>query len=213
MSVKYRLEVIGMAHILPELGYEYDALEPYVDKETMRLHHSKHHQAYVNKLNAALKGHEDLMAKSVEELIKNIENIPEAVRTAVRNNGGGHLNHSFFWTVLKKNTEPHGEVLEAIKEKFGSFDQFNEHFSGAAATQFGSGWAWLVVNRNRGLDIMQTSNQNSPVSMGSQPLLTIDVWEHAYYLKYQNRRPEYIEAFFKVIDWDRVNEYFVNAEK
>ncbi len=202
-----------MTHTLPELGYEYNSLEPFVDKETMKIHHSLHHQAYVNKFNAALQGHMDLMEKSIEELIKNIDNVPEAIRTAVRNNGGGHLNHSFFWTVLKKDVEPHGEVLEAINDKFGGFEHFKERFSSAAATLFGSGWAWLVVNSNGDLEITQTHNQDSPLSVGQKPILTLDVWEHAYYLKYQNKRPDYIEAFFKVIDWNRVNENFAIAKK
>lgn len=197
-------------HKLPELGYAYDALEPHIDEGTMKIHHSKHHKAYVDKLNAAIKDHKDLMEKSLEDLIKNIENIPEPVRTAVRNNGGGHLNHSFFWSILKKDVEPSGDILDAITSKFGSLDDFKDKFSKAAISVFGSGWAWLVVNDKKELEIVTTANQNNPISQAKKPVMGIDLWEHAYYLKYQNRRPEYIDAFFNVINWEKVNEYFLN---
>jgi superoxide dismutase, Fe-Mn family len=198
-------------HELPELGYSYDALEPYIDRETMKIHHSKHHQAYVDKLNAALEGH-NVKERSAQYLLKNLGGLPEKIREAVRNNGGGHVNHSFFWTVLRKDTKPEGRVLEEIKGSFGSFEAFKEEFSRKAAGHFGSGWAWLVPDGGK-LSIMTTVNQDSPLSLGKVPLLTLDLWEHAYYLKYQNRRPEYIEAFFKVIDWDRVGEYLEASRK
>ena len=198
-------------HELPDLGYEYDALEPYIDKETMEIHHTKHHQAYVNNLNNALEN-SDLKEKSAEELIKDLNNIPEEIRNVVRNNGGGHVNHSFFWLILKKDTEQKGEVIEAINSKFGSFDEFKEEFTKAAMTRFGSGWSWLVVN-NGELEIMSTGNQDSPLGQGKIPIIGLDVWEHAYYLKYQNRRNEYVDAFFNVINWEQVNENFMNAKK
>ena len=197
-------------HKLPELPYVYDALEPYIDKETMEIHHSKHHQAYTDKFNAALQGYDELKEKSAEEIIKDLNSVPEKIRTAVRNNGGGYVNHSFFWQILKKDVLPEGEVLEAINENFGSFDKFKEQFSDAAITLFGSGWAWLVANSGK-LEIIKTGRQDSPISEGKIPLLTIDVWEHAYYLKYQNRRPEYVEAFFNVISWEKVNELWKEA--
>jgi len=195
-----------MTHKLPELGYGYDALEPFIDAKTMEIHHSKHHQGYVDKLNAALNG-SGLEEKDVNELLKDLNSIPENIRTAVRNNGGGHANHSFFWPLLKQDVPFEGEVAEAIKAKFGSFDKFKEEFSNAAATRFGSGWAWLVLNNNE-LEIMSTANQDSPLSEGKIPLLALDVWEHSYYLQYQNKRPEYIEAFFKIINWEMVDEHF-----
>lgn len=201
-----------MKHELPELGYEYDALEPYIDKQTMILHHTKHHQTYVDKLNAALEGFPELQEKSAEELISDLNAIPEKIRTAVRNHGGGHANHSFFWPMLKKDVKPAGGILQAIEQKFGGFDKFKEAFSNAAISVFGSGWAWLVVS-NGEIEIMTTPNQDSPLSAGKLPVLTIDVWEHAYYLKYQNRRPEYAAAFWNVINWDKVNENFADALK
>ena len=200
-----------MTFELPELGYDYNALEPYIDEETMKIHHDKHHKGYTDKLNAALEGHKDLQSKPAEELIANLNSIPEEIRGAVQNNGGGYVNHSFFWPILKKDVEFSGEVANAIKEKFGSFDKFKEQFSNAAATRFGSGWAWLVLS-NGELEITSTGNQDSPLSEGMTPILGLDVWEHAYYLKYQNRRPEYIEAFFNVINWEKANEHFVNAK-
>lgn len=196
-----------MAHELPKLPYAYDALEPYIDAKTMEIHHTKHHQAYVNNLNAALEKHPELQSKPVEELIRDLNKIPEDIRTAVRNHGGGHANHSFFWPILKKDEESGGMVIEAINAKFGSFQKFKEQFSDAAVKLFGSGWAWLVINGGK-LEIITTPNQDSPLSQGKKPVLSIDVWEHAYYLKYQNRRVEYVEAFFNVINWTKVNEIF-----
>ncbi|MFQ5531691.1 MAG: superoxide dismutase [Candidatus Nanoarchaeia archaeon] len=201
-----------MPHTLPELPFEYDSLEPYMDKETLVIHHDKHHQAYVNKLNAALEGNTELLEKDIKEILENLESIPSDIKTPVTNHGGGHFNHTFFWTILKKDTEFSGEVAEKIKEDFGSYDKFKEAFSNSAATLFGSGWAWLVINKEGKLEILQTKDQVSPVSSGLKPLLVIDVWEHAYYLKYQNRRPEYIEAFFNLINWEQVNEYYLEAK-
>jgi len=201
-----------MAYTLPKLGYSYDALEPFIDAQTMEIHYSKHHQAYVNNVNAALEKYPEWQNKPIENVIADLNNVPEDVRMAVRNNGGGHANHTFFWTILKKDVEFGGEVAEAIKNKFGSFNEFKNLFAKAAATRFGSGWAWLVVN-NGELEIMSTANQDSPLTEGKTPILGLDVWEHAYYLKYQNRRPDYIEAFFNVIDWKKVNEYFKQAVK
>ncbi|WP_147212814.1 superoxide dismutase, partial [Oceanobacillus sojae] len=190
---------------LPELPYAYDALEPTIDKETMNIHHTKHHNTYVTKLNDALDGHEDLQNKSVEELVSDLNAVPEDIRTAVRNNGGGHANHSFFWKTLSPNGggEPAGELADKINSKFGSLDKFKEEFAAAAAGRFGSGWAWLVLN-NGELEITSTPNQDSPLTEGKTPLLGLDVWEHAYYLKYQNKRPEYISAFWNVVNWDQV---------
>ncbi len=195
-----------MKFTLPELPYAYDALEPHFDKETMNIHHTKHHQAYINNLNAALEGHADLQGKSLNELIADLDAVPEAIRTAVRNNGGGHANHSFFWTTLSANGggEPAGELADKINAKFGSFAAFKELFEKAAATRFGSGWAWLAVDKNGELEVYSTANQDSPVMEGKKPLLGLDVWEHAYYLKYQNRRPEYISAFWNVVNWEVV---------
>ncbi len=199
-----------MLHKLPELPYAYDALEPYFDKETMEIHHTKHHQTYVDKLNAALEGQTELQNKGVEELLRDLEVVPGAIRTAVRNHGGGHFNHSFFWPMLRKETRYGGDVARAINSAFGNFDNFRDKFANAAALLFGSGWAWLVWGNNE-LQIVTTPNQDNPLSQGKTPILGIDVWEHAYYLKYQNRRPEYIDAFFNVINWDKVNEYFQAA--
>ena len=184
-----------MAFELPQLPYAYDALEPHIDKETMNIHHTKHHNTYVTNLNNAIKGNAELESKSVEELVANLDAVPEAIRTAVRNNGGGHANHSLFWQLLSPNGggAPSGEIADAITKKFGSFDSFKDEFAKAAAGRFGSGWAWLVVN-NGELEITSTPNQDSPLSEGKTPVLGLDVWEHAYYLKYQNRRPDYIGA-------------------
>ena len=201
-----------MTHTLPKLSYEYSALEPYIDEQTMKLHHGKHHQTYVDKLNAALEGHPDLQNKLVEELIKDLNKVPESIRTAVRNHGGGHLNHSFFWQLLKKDVGFDGDISKAINAKFGSFEKFKEEFTKAAVGVFGSGWAWLVLN-NKQLEIMTTPNQDSPLSVGKIPLLTLDVWEHAYYLKYQNRRPEFIAAFYNIINWQQVEENYKKAMK
>ncbi len=200
-----------MAYQLPDLGYSFDALEPHIDARTMEIHHDKHHQAYVNKVNDAVKG-TDWESKSIEDVISNLKQVPENIRTAVRNNGGGHVNHSFFWTILKKDVEFKGPVADAIKKEFGGLDQFKEKFSAAAAGQFGSGWGWLVWNNGK-LEITSTPNQDSPLTDGKTPLVGIDVWEHAYYLKYQNKRPDYIAAFFNVINWEKVNEHFEAASK
>jgi len=203
-----------MAYTLPLLSYAYNALEPHIDARTMEIHHSKHHQAYVNNLNNAIKGKADLESKSVEELIANINAIPEDIRNAVRNNGGGHANHTFFWTVIGPNAggQPQGHVAAAIDQAFGSFDAFKEKFAQAATTRFGSGWAWLSVTKTGQLEISSTPNQDSPLAEGKTPILTIDVWEHAYYLHYQNRRPDYIAAFWNVVNWQEVEKRF-NAVK
>lgn len=196
-----------MPYILPELGYSYDSLEPFIDAETMKIHHTKHHQTYVNKLNSALSEFPELQILSVQELLKllNTSQIPDKIKTAVRNHGGGHANHSFFWQLLKKDVSLNGKISDVINSTFGSFDKFKENFTAAAVNLFGSGWAWLVLNNGK-LEIMQTQNQDSPISLGKTPVLGIDVWEHAYYLKYQNRRADYVTAFWNVVDWERVNE-------
>ncbi len=189
-----------MKHTLPELGYAYDALEPFIDARTMEIHHTKHHQTYIDKLNAALDGNEALQRLEVNQLIRNLNEVPEKIRTAVRNHGGGHANHSFFWKTLKKEVKVGGPAVDAISSRFGAFDAFKEQFSNAAALLFGSGWAWLVADGEKKLEIITTPNQDSPISQGKTPILGLDVWEHAYYLKYQNRRPEYIAAFFNVLN-------------
>jgi superoxide dismutase, Fe-Mn family len=199
-------------HTLGPLPYAYDALEPYIDALTMEIHHGKHHQAYVNNLNTALEGHADLQQKSVEELLRDPGAIPESIREAVRNNGGGHWNHSFFWPLLKKGAARKGEVVAALEREFGGYDEFKARFSKAAATRFGSGWAWVALRQDK-LEILSTPNQDTPISQGMIPLLGLDVWEHAYYLKYQNRRPEYIDAFFNVIHWERVNDLYIAARE
>ncbi|AHK49858.1 superoxide dismutase [Bacillus velezensis TrigoCor1448] len=201
-----------MAYKLPELPYAYDALEPHIDKETMTIHHTKHHNTYVTNLNKAIEG-SALAEKSVDELVADLNAVPEDIRTAVRNNGGGHANHSLFWTLLSPNGggEPTGELAEEIKSTFGSFDQFKEKFAAAAAGRFGSGWAWLVVNNGK-LEITSTPNQDSPLSEGKTPVLGLDVWEHAYYLNYQNRRPDYISAFWNVVNWDEVARLYSEAK-
>lgn len=199
-----------MAHTLPRLPYAHDALEPHIDAQTMEIHHGKHHQGYVNNLNAALEGHDDLAKLDVEELLSNIDQVPEDIRQAVINNGGGHANHSLFWSIMSPNGgEPSsGEIGEAIKSAFGSLDAASEEFTTAATKRFGSGWAWLVIGDN-GLEIYSTANQDSPIMQGHTPLLGIDVWEHAYYLNYQNRRPDYVDAWKNVVNWARVNEIYV----
>lgn len=194
---------------LPPLPYAYDALEPYFDAATMHLHHDKHHQAYVNNLNAAVAAHPELTGKTVEELVTNLSAVPEAVRTAVRNNGGGHANHSFWWQTLGKGgSAPSGELAKAIDTGFGSFSGFQDKLTDAALHLFGSGWAWLVKLPDGKLAIESTPNQDSPLTAGHQPVLGIDVWEHAYYLKYQNKRADYVKAFFQVINWDAVSGKF-----
>jgi len=201
-----------MVHTLPQLPYEYNALEPFIDEQTMRIHHTKHHQAYVDKLNSALQNFPDLQKKSVEELLTNFKSLPKDVQTAVQNHGGGHLNHSFFWQLLKKDAgQPVGEIADVLNKKFKGFERFKEKFSAEALARFGSGWAWLVLDDGK-LKITSTKNQDSPLIKGQTPLLGIDVWEHAYYLKYQNRRAEYVAAFFNVINWGKVNELFVKAK-
>jgi len=198
-----------MAHQLPSLPYAFDALEPHIDAQTMQIHHGKHHQAYINNLNTALEAHPDLQAKSVEDLIKDLNALPEAIRTAVRNNGGGHANHSLFWTLMAPNAggAPTGKAADAIAGTFGSFDAFKEQFAKAGTTRFGSGWAWLIDAGGK-LVIESTANQDSPLMEGKKPILGLDVWEHAYYLKYQNRRPDYITAWWNVVNWDAVNKRF-----
>ncbi len=204
-----------MAHQLPPLPYDYNALEPHIDEQTMRIHHDKHHAAYVNKLNAALEQSAAHANQSIEDLLRNIDSVPESIRTAVRNNGGGHANHTLFWEIMTPggSKEPTGELASAINSTFGSFDAFKEQFSNAAATRFGSGWAWLVVNKDGKLAVYSTANQDSPYMQGDTPILGLDVWEHAYYLKYQNRRPDYIAAFWNVVNWDKVAEKYAAAKK
>ncbi|HIC69945.1 MAG TPA: superoxide dismutase, partial [Candidatus Latescibacteria bacterium] len=195
-----------MAYTLPDLSYAYDALEPDIDARTMEIHHSKHHNAYITNVNTALEGHGDLASKDVVDLIADLDSVPETIRTAVRNNGGGHANHSLFWTVIGPGAggQPGGDLANAIDSDLGGFDSFKEKFSAAGATRFGSGWAWLVAKDGK-LDVLSTPNQDSPVMTGEgTPLLGMDVWEHAYYLNYQNRRPDYIAAFFNVINWEEV---------
>jgi superoxide dismutase, Fe-Mn family len=202
---------LGGPFTLPPLPYPFDALEPQIDAQTMQIHHDKHHAAYVANLNKAVAQSPDLGMKPVEDLLKNLDAVPEKIRTAIRNQGGGHYNHSLFWQMMNKNTggEPSGELAKAIDKKFGSFDAFKDQFTKAAVGQFGSGWAWLVLDGGE-LKIQSTPNQDSPISEGKLPLLGVDVWEHAYYLKYQNRRPEYVAAWFKVINWDYVTQRFQN---
>ena len=198
-----------MAHELPPLPYDFAALEPHIDSQTMQIHHGKHHQAYVNNLNAALEKHTDLQKMSAEELLRNLGSVPEDIRPAVRNNGGGHVNHTMFWKMMAPNAggPPSGGVAEAIKASFGGFDAFKEQFAKAGVSRFGSGWAWLIDNNGK-LSIESTANQDNPISDGKKPILGIDVWEHAYYLKYQNRRPDYITAWWNVVNWAEVNRLF-----
>lgn len=193
-------------HVLPKLPYEYNALEPHIDAKTMEIHHSKHHQAYVNNLNNALKDHPDLQQNTIEELVKNLNSVPESIRNAVRNNGGGHLNHTFFWQVMEpgKGGEPSGEFAEKIKSSFESFEKFKEKFAAAGVSRFGSGWAWLTVDKTGKLAIESTPNQDNPITEGRIPVLGVDVWEHSYYLKWQNRRADYIKEWWNVVNWDQV---------
>ena len=203
-----------MAHTVPDLPYAFDALEPVIDARTMEIHHDRHHATYVTNLNAALEGHDELASKSVEDLISDLASVPESIRTAVQNNGGGHANHSLFWTVLggggHGHAHPHGALSDAIDEAFGSFEVFKEQFGQAATTRFGSGWAWLIKNADGSLAVTSTPNQDNPLmdGNGSTVLLGLDVWEHAYYLNYQNRRPDYIAACWEVVNWEEVERRF-----
>jgi superoxide dismutase, Fe-Mn family len=200
-----------MTNELPELGYEYDALEPFIDAKTMEIHHGKHHQAYIDKLNAALEGYEDLQDKDAEDLIKNLNDVPEDIRIAVRNNGGGHVNHSFFWKLLKKDTSAKDkEIQKALHEKFGSYEEFENAFTENAMNRFGSGWAWLVVN-NGELEFISTSNQDSPLSEGMVPVIGIDMWEHSFYLKHMWNKAEYVKAFLEVLNWEQAEENYKKA--
>lgn len=205
-----------MKYELPPLVYSYDALEPHIDSKTMEIHHAKHHQAYIDKLNGVLEKYPDLQNRSLEDLIANLHGVPmnENYRRTLKNNGGGHLNHSFFWQVIapKSGGEPIGNASEAIKRSFGSFEKFKEEFSRSALTIFGSGWGWLVVNQNKELKIITTPNQDSPLMDGDVPLLGIDMWEHAFYLKRQNRKNEYVEAFWNVVNWRQVEENYKEAK-
>ena len=199
-----------MAHKLPDLPYGHGDLEPHLDGRTMAIHHGKHHQAYVSNLNAALEGHPELQEKSALELIIDLNSIPEDIRGAVRNHGGGHLNHTMFWSLMKPKGggSPGSPLRGAIEDAFGSFEKFQAQFKNAGMTQFGSGWAWLVVNSDGGLEVAKTANQDNPQSQGLVPILGIDVWEHAYYLNYQNRRPDYIDAWWNVVNWSQVGTYY-----
>jgi len=204
-----------MAYSLPPLTYSYTALEPHIDAKTMEIHHTKHHQAYINNVNNAIKGKADLESKSVEELISNLNAVPEDIRTIVRNNAGGHANHTFFWSIIGPNAGgvPTGKIATAINETFGSFDAFKEKFAEAAIKRFGSGWAFLSLTKEGKLEVSSTANQDSPIMEGKKPLLGIDVWEHAYYLHYQNRRPDYIAAFWNVVNWQEVEKIFSAGKK
>ena len=202
-----------MAYTLPDLPYAYDALEPHIDARTMEIHHTKHHQTYVDKLNAALEGVEHPEGESVEDLMRNFDKVPENVKTAVRNHGGGHANHSLWWTILSASGggEPDGDLAAAINEAFGDFSAFKEKFNTTATNVFGSGWAWLVVDGGK-LDVIGLPNQNSPLAEGKEPIFGLDVWEHAYYLNYQNRRPDYIAAFWNVVNWEEVGRRLAAAK-
>jgi len=199
-----------MAHEVPALPYDYAALEPYIDEKTMHLHHDMHHAAYVKNLNTALEKHPNLQSKSAEDLLRDLTAVPEDIRTAVRNNGGGHVNHTMFWQIMKPKGggDPTGAIAEAVTKSFGSFKDFQAKFNDAGTKQFGSGWAWLVGNKNGELQVMSTANQDNPMSQGLFPILGNDVWEHAYYLKYNNRRPEYLQAWWNVVNWDEINKRF-----
>ncbi len=201
-------------HELPKLPFSFDALEPFIDAQTMEIHYSKHHQAYVNNLNVALEKHPELKEKSLGELLVNTSAIPEDIRQLVINNGGGHMNHTFFWDILGIDgpKEPSGELKEAINDVFGGFDTFKQQFAEAATKRFGSGWAWLTIDNQGKHEVWSSANQDAPIMQGKRPILALDVWEHAYYLKYQNRRPEYIEAFWNVVNWDKVNLHFLRKD-
>lgn len=201
-------------HTLPQLPYSYTALEPAIDTKTMEIHHTKHHQAYIDKLNAALEKYPELQEKSVEQLLRDIKSVPEDIRTAVQNHGGGHANHSLFWTVLTLDSPgklAEGKFFTTIEKAFGNFESFTTQFNDAAAGRFGSGWAWLVVNESKQLEVRSTANQDSPLMDGQTPILGLDVWEHAYYLNYQNRRPEYIQSFWKILNWAEVERRYLQA--
>ncbi|GAB6085714.1 superoxide dismutase [Alkaliphilus crotonatoxidans] len=199
-----------MTYKLPQLDYAYDSLEPHIDAATMEIHHTKHHQAYINNLNAALEPYPELQGKDIEELLQSLDQLPKEIQQAVRNNGGGYYNHNLFWKVMGPHGGglPKGQLLEEINQTFGSFDQFKELFNKAAATRFGSGWAWLIINASGKLEVVSSPNQDSPIMEGKRILLGLDVWEHAYYLNYQNRRPDYISAWWNVVNWNYVNERY-----
>jgi superoxide dismutase, Fe-Mn family len=201
-----------MKHELVKLEYAYNALEPYIDEATMKLHHDKHHQTYVDKLNTALEKYPELQKKKIEELLKDLTKVPEDVRTAVRNHGGGVLNHNMWWTILKKDVKMQGEIAKAIDKDFGSFDNFKKQFTDSALSLFGSGWTWLVLNKGK-LEIMNLSNQDSPLSQGKTPIMLLDLWEHSYYKKFENRRAEYIESFFNIINWVVVEKNYLSSLK
>ena len=202
-----------MTFKLPELNYAYDALEPHIDKETMETHHSKHHQGYTDNLNKALEGHDEYQNMEIEEILKSLDKLPESIRTAIRNNGGGYYNHLLFWEMMSPNGggKPEGELAEKIDKDLGGFDKFKEDFKKAATGQFGSGWAWLVLDNDK-LEIVSTPNQDSPISDGKKVVLGIDVWEHAYYLKYKNKRAEYIDKWWNVVDWKKAEELYKKAK-
>jgi Fe-Mn family superoxide dismutase len=203
----------SMAYELPPLSYPFNALEPHIDAKTMEIHHDKHHQAYITNANKALDGHPDLAAKPVDELLADLSKIPESIRTVLRNNAGGHSNHSFFWKIIGPNAggTPKGKLAEAISSTFGGFDQFKEELQKAAIGRFGSGWAWLVVNKEGKLQIISTANQDTPISEGLKPVVGVDVWEHSYYLLYQNRRPDYLKAWWNVVNWNQAEKNFEAA--
>ena len=202
-----------MAYSLPDLPYSHDALEPHIDSQTMEIHHGKHHNAYITKLNDAIAGNAELEGKSIEDLVSSLDSVPDNIRGAVRNNGGGHANHSLFWSIMSPDGggEPVGPLGDAINTAFGSFADFQAKFEAAGATRFGSGWAWLVANEDGSVEVTSSPNQDSPLMDGKQPIMGCDVWEHAYYLNSQNRRPDYIMAFFNVINWDEVNNRYTAA--
>ncbi len=201
-----------MTHELPKLGYAYDALEPHIDAKTMEIHYTKHHQGYTDKLNAALDKHPELAKKSAEEILGNLDAVPADIRTAVRNNGGGYVNHRFFWPLLKKGVAARGKLVDAIVQQWGTLEKFQAEFNAAAATRFGSGWAWLVLDKGE-LAITSTANQDNPLSEGKTPVLGLDVWEHAYYLKYQNKRPDYIAAFWNIVNWEQAEKNYEAAQR
>jgi superoxide dismutase, Fe-Mn family len=203
-----------MAYEVPPLTYDYSALEPYIDTQTMQLHHDKHHAAYVTNLNAAVQSHAQFASLPVEQLIQRLNELPENIRTAVRNNGGGHANHSMFWRIMTPNGggQPGGDLANAINSTFGSFDQFKAAFNDAGVKRFGSGWAWLILDQNGNLQVISTANQDSPLMEGNFPVMGNDVWEHAYYLKYQNRRPEYLNAWWNVVNWNEIEKRYQQAK-